>query len=38
MPLFERVYMQSCAGGTEWLNSGPLDPAEMGGLRHRYEF
>jgi hypothetical protein len=38
MPLLERVYMQSFAGATEWLNSEPLVPAEMGGLRHLREF
>ena len=32
MALFERVRMPSFAGATEWLNSEPLGPAELGGL------
>ena len=31
MALFERVHMPSFAGATEWLNSEPLDPAELRG-------
>jgi hypothetical protein len=31
MTLFERVYMPSFAGATEWLNSEPLGPAELRG-------
>jgi thiol-disulfide isomerase/thioredoxin len=31
MALFERVHMPSLDGATEWLNSEPLDPAELRG-------
>jgi hypothetical protein len=29
--VFERLHMPSLGGATEWLNSEPLDPAEMQG-------
>ena len=31
MSEFARVHMPSLGGGTEWLNSGPLGPAELRG-------
>lgn len=31
MTLFERLHMPSLDGATEWLNSGPLGPAELRG-------
>ena len=31
MSVFERVHMPSLGGATEWLNSEPLDPAELRG-------
>ena len=31
MTIFERQHMPSFAGATEWLNSEPLGPAELGG-------
>jgi Thioredoxin like C-terminal domain len=29
MSVFERLHMPSLGGATEWLNSEPLDPAEL---------
>jgi thiol-disulfide isomerase/thioredoxin len=31
MSVFERLHMPSLVGATEWLNSGPLGPAELRG-------
>ena len=31
MTVFERLHMPSFEGATEWLNSGPLGPAELRG-------
>ncbi len=31
MTVFERLHMPSLGGATGWLNSAPLDPAELRG-------